>query len=195
MSDNKNASSLPLPDALASNFQDAARWFSQLWASSADAATGGRAGGGSGIPSMLLPTLDVKELDKRIADMRSVQSWLELNLGLLRTTIQGLEMQKQTLQTWQDFQNPPPSRKPAASASGTSSTAASSAGGGQAKAAPAAEGPDAAFAAGFQPQAWWDALNQQFGQMAAQANEAAQQMAAAGTAKPAAKGSKGPKST
>ncbi len=31
------------------------------------------------LPSMVAPTLDVNELDKRIADLRAVEQWLELN--------------------------------------------------------------------------------------------------------------------
>jgi hypothetical protein len=172
MSEKKKSSDLPLPEALAGNFQDAARWFSQLWTSSADAA-GGMRSPGSAIPSMLLPTLDVKELEKRIADMRSVESWLELNLGLLRTTIQGLELQKQTLQTWQGFQEAASPKKSASGlGAGTAAKAASAA-------HSAALEADAANALpGFQPQVWWDALNQQFGHMAAQATQAAEQMAA-----------------
>lgn len=48
-------------------------------------------------PGMLLPTLDVQEIEKRIADLRSVENWLTLNLNILRMTIQGMEMQKATL--------------------------------------------------------------------------------------------------
>ncbi len=51
------------------------------------------------MPSMLAPTIDVDELDKRIADLRAVQQWLELNAGMLRTTIQTLEVQRATIAT------------------------------------------------------------------------------------------------
>ena len=51
------------------------------------------------MPSMLAPTVDVDELDKRIADLRAVQQWLELNAGMLRTTIQTLEVQRATIAT------------------------------------------------------------------------------------------------
>ena len=34
------------------------------------------------------------ELDKRIAELKSVENWLNMNLSVLRMTIQGLEMQK-----------------------------------------------------------------------------------------------------
>lgn len=34
------------------------------------------------------------EVDRRIAELRSVETWLNMNLNVLRMTIQGLEMQK-----------------------------------------------------------------------------------------------------
>ncbi len=52
-------------------------------------------------PGMVTPTLDVGEVDKRIADLKSVENWLNLNLNVLRMTIQGLEMQKATLAAMQ----------------------------------------------------------------------------------------------
>lgn len=52
---------------------------------------------GTQMPGMVTPTLDPAEVDKRIADLKSVENWLNLNLNVLRMTIQGLEMQKATL--------------------------------------------------------------------------------------------------
>jgi hypothetical protein len=49
------------------------------------------------IPGNLVPTVDVEELDKRIADLKAVEQWLNLNLSMLRGTIQGLEIQRGTL--------------------------------------------------------------------------------------------------
>jgi hypothetical protein len=51
------------------------------------------------LPSMMAPTLDVDELDKRISDLRAVEQWLELNATMLRTTIQTLEVQRATIAT------------------------------------------------------------------------------------------------
>lgn len=55
--------------------------------------------GGMGftLPGMMTPTLDVDELDKRVADMKAVESWLKMNLNMLQMTIQGLEMQRATI--------------------------------------------------------------------------------------------------
>jgi hypothetical protein len=55
------------------------------------------------LPSMITPTLDVEELDKRIADLRAVEQWLNLNTSMLRTTIQSLEVQRNTIATLKSF--------------------------------------------------------------------------------------------
>jgi conjugal transfer/entry exclusion protein len=49
------------------------------------------------MPSAAMPTMDIDELDKRIADLKAVDQWLSLNLQLLKTTIQGMEVQRGTL--------------------------------------------------------------------------------------------------
>lgn len=49
------------------------------------------------VPGLAMPTLDPQELDKRIAELKSVEGWLSMNLNMLRMAIQGLEMQKAAL--------------------------------------------------------------------------------------------------
>lgn len=49
------------------------------------------------VPTPFTPTMSVEEIDKRITDLRAVEQWLALNQNLLRTTIQGLEIQRGTL--------------------------------------------------------------------------------------------------
>jgi hypothetical protein len=56
---------------------------------------------GMPVPGVMGPTLDPGELDKRISDLKSVENWLNMNLGVLRMTIQGMEMQKATLAAMQ----------------------------------------------------------------------------------------------
>lgn len=51
----------------------------------------------SGMPGLSNPGLSVEDLDKKIADLKTVESWLNLNLGMLRGTIQALEVQRGTL--------------------------------------------------------------------------------------------------
>lgn len=56
--------------------------------------------GGMNIPGMSAmpgPSLSTEELDKKIADLKAVESWLNLNIGMLRGTIQALEVQRGTL--------------------------------------------------------------------------------------------------
>ena len=50
------------------------------------------------VPGMAMPTLDPQEVEKRIAELKSVEGWLAMNLNMLRMAIQGLEMQKAGLQ-------------------------------------------------------------------------------------------------
>jgi hypothetical protein len=50
------------------------------------------------IPGMAMPTLDPEEVQKRIADLRSIEGWLAMNLNMVKFSIQGLEMQKAALE-------------------------------------------------------------------------------------------------
>jgi hypothetical protein len=57
---------------------------------------------GAGLPGMsgmATPPMSADDLDKRIADLKAVESWLNLNLSMLRGTIQALEVQRGTLAT------------------------------------------------------------------------------------------------
>src|SRR5438552_856958 len=50
-----------------------------------------------GVPGMVVPIISVEEIDKKITDLKAVEGWLSLNLNMLRTTIQALEVQSATL--------------------------------------------------------------------------------------------------
>src|SRR5580698_1907074 len=52
---------------------------------------------------MLAPLTNVEDLDKRIKDMRAVEQWLKLNLNMLQSAIQALEVQRATLATLRAF--------------------------------------------------------------------------------------------
>ena len=52
-----------------------------------------------GIGQWVAPTLDPKEIEKRIEELRTVQFWLEQNVRMLGATIQALEVQRMTLST------------------------------------------------------------------------------------------------
>ena len=49
------------------------------------------------LPGMAMPTLDPHEVEKRIAELRSVEAWLNMNLNMVKFSIQGLELQRATL--------------------------------------------------------------------------------------------------
>lgn len=63
---------------------------------------GAAAGALPGMPSLsswVAPTISVEEVDKRIQELKTVQYWLEQNGHALKATIQALEVQKMTLST------------------------------------------------------------------------------------------------
>ncbi|MCL4799540.1 MAG: hypothetical protein KJ025_08130 [Burkholderiales bacterium] len=102
------------------------------------------------IPGMVVPLANAADVEKRIADLRSVEHWLTLNLNVVKMSIQGLEMQHATLAALQSVQQ---------SLGGHAGTHAAAPAGGSAP--PAAErGPDAAGAADpANPfEAWWSLL-------------------------------------
>jgi hypothetical protein len=51
------------------------------------------------VPGIAAPTLSVDDLDKKINDLRAVEAWLNLNSGMVRGTIQALEVQRNTIAT------------------------------------------------------------------------------------------------
>jgi hypothetical protein len=59
------------------------------------------------MPGMVTPTLDIDAVEKKIADLKSVENWLNLNLNMLRLSIQGLEMQRHTLAAMKTMQSAP----------------------------------------------------------------------------------------
>ncbi len=52
------------------------------------------------------PPMNVEDLDRRIAEMRTVENWLRMNLSMLTSTIQGLEVQRATISTLRSFVSP-----------------------------------------------------------------------------------------
>jgi hypothetical protein len=126
----------------------------------------GPAGLGSGIS--VAPPMNPEELERKIAELKSVENWLKLNLSMLSSTIQGMEVQLATIATLKSFvaAATPAAQEPAAASS---------------------EVPAAA-------QAWWNMLTQQFSQVAAataasmgSANEVGSTATKATTAKKATK--------
>ena len=63
----------------------------------------GAAGAGAPGSASMKPMMSVEELDKRIADLRAIENWLRMNLSMLTSTIQGMEVQRATIATLQSF--------------------------------------------------------------------------------------------
>ena len=59
------------------------------------------------VPGMAMPTMDPKEVEKRIAELKAVEGWLQMNLNMLKFSIQGLEMQRAALQAMKSASEPP----------------------------------------------------------------------------------------
>ena len=131
------------------------------------------AGGAPGMPQAaqwVTPTLDPKELEKRIQELKSVQFWLDQNAKALSATIQALEVQRMTLETLQGMNVG--ISDVAAAMTGKTTTA-------QAKSA------DKAAAPMVDPMQWWGAISQQFQSIAVKTMQEMQQHTAATTsAKP-----------
>lgn len=107
--------------------------------------------------SQVLPmgsTMNVEELDRRIAELRSVESWLRMNLSMLDSAIQGMEVQRATITTLKSFVGKMSSMDPMAAAAAL---------GGAAPKDASASFNEAAQSAS----AWWNLLQQQFSNIAA----------------------------
>lgn len=62
----------------------------------------GLASGGALEGAMVAP-MSVDDLERRISDLRAVETWLRMNLSMLSSTIQGLEVQRSTITTLSSF--------------------------------------------------------------------------------------------
>jgi len=89
-------------------FNQSLEMFKTMWGQGAAGQTGqfpfttdaSKAAGGFG---SAFPGMDVDELEKRIKDLKSVENWLNLNLNILKSTIQGLEVQHATMMALKSF--------------------------------------------------------------------------------------------
>ncbi len=138
------------------------------------------------IPGMAMPSVSPEEIDKQIADLKAVEAWLQVNMNMLRSSIQALEVQSATLTALRSMSE---SFTQAASgqagksaadgapafespfASSFTSPFASAAAGQQAETeAPSAVPDPANMAAQFgNAAAWWNAMQDQFQQVVSRA--------------------------
>ena len=139
------------------------------------------------LSNWVAPTINVEELEKRIAELKAVQFWLDQNASALKATIQALEVQKMTLATLQGmnfslgdvanafklkaadsmlagFQAAAPAPAPAAAPAAEPPAAP------KPRKLPAPKSGKAAAASAapgvVDPLQWWGALSQQFQQIA-----------------------------
>jgi hypothetical protein len=73
------------------------------------------------VPGMAMPTLDPREIEKRVADLRSIEGWLSMNLNMVRMAISGLEVQKAALEAMQAAGRLPGAASPKDATPGTAS--------------------------------------------------------------------------
>lgn len=140
--------------------------------------------GGAALPAMgqwVAPTLDPKELEKRIGELRTVQFWLDQNAKLLGTTIQALEVQRMTLATLQTMNLPMADLRDSLRIQVPPVAATTP----PAQPQPDASGPASAATPAVDPLQWWGALTQQFTDLAAQALKDTAATATAAAAQPA----------
>lgn len=137
---------------------------------------------GIGMAGIAAPTMSVEDLDKKIADLKAVEAWLNVNVSMLRGTIQTLEVQRGTIVTLKSMgaalanavQQPGASEKSVLAAAPFASAffpQASTQPAQPAKPAEAAKtaapadkdsAANAAAAAMTNPAAWWNMLQDQF---------------------------------
>ena len=51
------------------------------------------------LPGMITPTVNIEEIDKKIGELKSVETWLTMNTGFVQMTIKTLQMQKAALES------------------------------------------------------------------------------------------------
>ena len=49
------------------------------------------------VPGMFMPTSNVEDIDKKIAELKGVENWLTMNIGFIQMTVKTLEMPKAAL--------------------------------------------------------------------------------------------------
>jgi hypothetical protein len=90
-------------------FNQSLEMMKTMWGQGAGGSTPGQfpfttdASKAAGAFGSAFPGLDTDELEKRIKDLKSVENWLNLNLNILKSTIQGLEVQHATMMALKSF--------------------------------------------------------------------------------------------
>jgi hypothetical protein len=59
--------------------------------------------GGYPLQSLMFPVLDAKEIDRKVAELQTVEQWLRANLNMLQMSIKSLEYQRALLKGGEKF--------------------------------------------------------------------------------------------
>ena len=127
------------------------------------------------VPGMAMPSMSPEEIDKQIADLKAVESWLQMNMNMLRGSIQALEVQSATLSALRSMSETfaqaasgaaPAEGKPAFTSPFTFTSAAEGERSATSGTVPDPAGMTPPFA---NPAAWWTAMQDQFQQAVSQA--------------------------
>jgi hypothetical protein len=51
------------------------------------------------MPGMAMPTVNVAEIEKKVAELKAVETWLTMQVGFVQMTVKTLEMQKAALES------------------------------------------------------------------------------------------------
>ncbi|HLF38065.1 MAG TPA: PhaM family polyhydroxyalkanoate granule multifunctional regulatory protein [Burkholderiales bacterium] len=51
------------------------------------------------MPGMAMPTVNVAEIEKKVAELKAVETWLTVQVGFVQMTVKTLEMQKAALES------------------------------------------------------------------------------------------------
>jgi hypothetical protein len=152
------------------------------------------------IPGIAMPSLSPEDIDKQIADLKAVESWLQVNMNMLRGSIQALEVQSATLTALRSVgesfakaasgagASAPADDKPAFESPFQSSFQSSFQSPFEQAAQVGATADPASMAAPFANAAvWWNAMQEQFSNVVGQAMQQAVPPETKPSKKPAAK--------
>ena len=59
--------------------------------------------GGYPLQSLMFPVLDAKEIERKVAELQTVEAWLRANLNMLQMSIKSLEYQRALLKGGEQF--------------------------------------------------------------------------------------------
>jgi hypothetical protein len=61
-------------------------------------------------PAMMFPALDPAEIDRKIGELRIIESWLSMSLNMMQMSIKTMELQKSSLEAFAAAQAPASAR-------------------------------------------------------------------------------------